>query len=88
MNEIKVIKKAYKSGQGSYIGMFMDLGYAVVPISYDSKQVAEYLGISVRDLYDLASTRNNDDILYVASVQFKPYEKIQGLIDKSIKKGD
>ena len=83
MNEIKVLRKPYKNGGGSYIVMTIDLGYTVIPLSYDSRQIAEILCITNKELNDIFIHSNDNDILYTSNVDFKPYKELQGLKDKN-----
>lgn len=68
---IKVQKKRSKNGDKTYCVLFIDLGYSLKVITYDIREIAEIIGITSRELYDMLIHSNDNDILYECSAQLE-----------------
>lgn len=64
MIELKVQKKRSKNGDKTYLVLFIDLGYSLKVVTYDIREIAEIVGISTKELYDLSLYANDNDIIY------------------------
>lgn len=69
--EIYVQKKRSKDGTKSYCVLLINFGYAIKCITYDIKEIAEYVDTSVRTLIDRLDHSNDNDILYRGEFEMK-----------------
>lgn len=64
--EIKVVKKMNKDKK-AYIALLVDLGYTQKVLSFNSQDIAEICGISVRDLY---TQLDDGQTMYIGDIKF------------------
>lgn len=69
--EIYVQKKRSKDGTKTYCCLLVNFGYTIKCITYDVREIAEYVQVSVKQLLDHMNLSNDNDILYRAEFELK-----------------